>query len=95
MNDTVKRIVDILFQDTVENEETRALHEEVMNNCQEHYQDLVSRGMSEDEAVGEVVESLKGMKEVIAQYPRKETARKAAAFEILKDLSTFPVIIGD
>ena len=29
MNETVKRIVDILFQDTVENEETRALHEEL------------------------------------------------------------------
>ena len=71
MNQTVKRIVDILFQDTVENDETRALHEELMNNCQEHYQDLVSRGLSEDEAIGEVVDSLKGMKDVIAQYPKK------------------------
>ena len=71
MNQTVKRIVDILFQDVVENEETNALHEELMNNCQEHYQDLISRGLSEDEAVGEVVESLKGMKDVIAQYPKK------------------------
>ena len=74
MNQTVKRIVDILFQDVVENEETEALHEELMNNCQEHYQDLVSRGLSEDEAVGEVVESLKGMKDVIAQYPKKAAA---------------------
>jgi len=74
MNQTVKRIVDILFQDTVENEETKALHEELMNNCQEHYQDLVNRGLSEDEAVREVVESLKGMKDVIAQYPKKGTA---------------------
>ena len=71
MNQTVKRIVDILFQDVVENEETNALHEELMNNCQEHYQDLISRGLTEDEAVGEVVESLKGMKDVIAQYPKK------------------------
>ena len=71
MNQTVKRIVDILFQDTVENDETRALHEELMNNCQEHYQDLISRGLSEDEAVAEVVESLKGMKDVIGQYPKK------------------------
>ena len=71
MNQTVKRIVDILFQDTVENDETKALHEELMNNCQEHYQDLISRGLSEDEAVAEVVESLKGMKDVIAQYPKK------------------------
>ena len=74
MNETVKRIVDILFQDTVENDETRALHEELMNNCQEHYRDLVDRGLSEDEAVSEVVDSLKGMKDVIAQYPKKSEA---------------------
>ena len=74
MNQTVKRIVDILFQETVENEETQALHEELMNNCQEHYQDLIDRGLSEDEAIGEVVESLKGMKDVIAQYPKKSGA---------------------
>ena len=67
MNQTVKRIVDILFQDVVENEETNALHEELMNNCQEHYQDLVNRGLSEDEAVGEVVESLKGRIENITE----------------------------
>ena len=67
MNQTVKRIVDILFQETVENDETKALHEELMNNCQEHYQDLISRGLSEDEAIDEVVESLKRMKDVIAQ----------------------------
>ena len=79
MNQTVKRIVDILFQDVVENEETSALHEELMNNCQEHYQDLISRGLSEDEAVGEVVESLKGMKDVIAQYPKKAGAPAGAA----------------
>ena len=74
MNSTVKRIVDILFQDAVENEETRALHEEVMNNCQEHYDDLIARGMTEDEAVGVIVESLKGMKDVIDEYPKKDPA---------------------
>lgn len=77
MNQTVKRIVDILFQGVVENEETNALHEELMNNCQEHYQDLINRGLSEDEAVSEVVESLKGMKDVIAQYPKKAGAPAA------------------
>ena len=81
MNQTVKRIVDILFQDTVENEETCALHEELMNNCQEHYQDLIDRGLSEDEAVGEVVESLKGMKDVIAQYPKKAGSFSASGTE--------------
>ena len=81
MNQTVKRIVDILFQDVEENEETNALHEELMNNCQEHYQDLIDRGLSEDEAVGEVVESLKGMKDVIAQYPKKSGGAAAAQDE--------------
>ena len=73
MNQTVKRIVDLLFEDTVENEETRALHEELMNNCQERYHDLISRGLSEEEATGEVVDSLKGMKDVIAEYPKKSS----------------------
>ena len=81
MNQTVKRIVDILFQETVENEETKALHDELMDNCQQHYQDLVDRGLSEDEAVAEVVESLKGMKDVIAQYPKKAGGSAAAAQE--------------
>ena len=35
MNQTVKRIVDILFQDTVDNDETRALHEELMSSVYE------------------------------------------------------------
>ena len=81
MNQTVKRIVDILFQDTVENDETRALHEELMNNCQEHYQDLIDRGLSEDEAISEVVDSLKGMKDVIAEYPKKTHEPEAGTAE--------------
>jgi len=81
MNSTVKRIVDILFQDAVENDETRALHEEVMNNCQEHFDDLIARGMTEDEAVGVIVESLKGMKDVIDEYPKKGTAGETEAAE--------------
>ena len=81
MNQTVKRIVDLLFEDTVENEETMALHEELMNNCQEHYEDLISRGLSEDEATGEVVDSLKGMKDVISEYPKKSGAMQLGTDE--------------
>ena len=81
MNQTVKRIVDLLFEDTVENEETKALHEELMNNCQEHYEDLIRRGLSEDEATGEVVDSLKGMKDVIDEYPKKSGAAQPRAEE--------------
>ena len=72
MNATVARIVEIMFQNTQMSDEVQALKDEVMNNCQERYQDMVDRGMDEDEAVAAVVDSLKGMEEVIAEYPRKD-----------------------
>ncbi len=74
MNATVARIVEIMFQDTQMSDEVQALKDEVMNNCQERYQDMIDRGMDEDEAVAAVVDSLKGMEEVIAEYPRKGAA---------------------
>lgn len=80
MNATIARIVDIMFQDTEMNDEAQALHDEVMNNCQERFDDLVARGLSEDEAIGEVVESLKGMDEVIDQYPKKAAKAEDEAF---------------
>lgn len=67
MNNTVKRIVDLLFEGKNENEEVNALHEELLNNCQEHFEDLISRGLSEDEAISEVIASLKGMEDVIRE----------------------------
>ena len=71
MNASIQGIIDHMFRDTVDNAETRALHEELLNNCLEHYDDLIGRGMSETEAIDAVVDSLKGMKEVIDEYPRK------------------------
>ena len=71
MNDTVARIVEIMFQDVEMNEEVAAIRDEVMNNCQERYNDLVSSGVGEDDAVAAVIESLKGMEDVLAPYKRK------------------------
>lgn len=71
MNATVARIVDLLFEDIEESEEVRSIHDEVMNNCQDRYSDLIRSGYGEDEAIGAVVESLKGMDEVLREYPRK------------------------
>lgn len=75
MNATVARIVELLFEDAVMNDEVVAFKDEVMNNCQERYDDLRSCGMGEDEAIDAVVESLKGMEKVIAQYPHREVER--------------------
>ena len=71
MNDTVARIVEIIFQDVEMNDETAAILDEVMNNCQERYNDLVSSGVNEDDAIAAVIESLKGMEDVLAPYKRK------------------------
>ena len=89
MNASIQGIIDHMFRDTVDNAETRALHEELLNNCLEHYDDLIARGMSETEAIDAVVESLKGMKEVIDEYPKKpgkETVRQEGKKEAIPEI---------
>lgn len=76
MNATVARIVELMFEDLEMSDEVQAIHDEVMNNCQERFGDLVACGMEEDEAIAAVVESLKGMDEVLSAYPKKNTGMK-------------------
>ncbi len=71
MNTDVRQIVDLLFEDIEENEEVRGIHEEVLNNCQERYDNLIRSGSGEQEAVKAVVESLMGMEELLGKYPKK------------------------
>lgn len=78
MNDTITKIVNLLFADVVENEETMAMREEILNNCQERYQDLVSGGVEPETATAAIVESLKGMEEIISQYPKKSVENMPA-----------------
>ena len=49
MNDTITKIVALLFEDLEETEETAALHDEILQNCQERYADLTAGGMTADE----------------------------------------------
>ena len=77
MNDTITKIVALLFEDLEETEETAALHDEILQNCQERYADLTAGGMTADEATKAVIDSLNGMQEMLADYPRKN-ARTAA-----------------
>ena len=82
MNETVAKIVELLFQDVEMNAEVKAIHDEVMNNCQERFGDLLNRGLTEDEAIAAVVESLKGMEEVLAGYPRKAAEEETSGFRV-------------
>lgn len=81
MNPTIEKIVNLLFEDLEETEETSALHEEVLNNCQERFSDLVENGMTADEATGAVIESLKGMEDALRDYPRKARPAEPARGE--------------
>ena len=71
MNTTIEKIVNLLFEDLAETEETIAIREEILQNCQERYQDLREAGISEDDAIHAVIESLSGMEEMLSEYPRK------------------------
>ncbi len=71
MNQTIEKIVGLLFEDIEETEEVRAIHDEVLTNCQERYDDLRQSGLDADEATHAVIESLKGMEDMLKAYPRK------------------------
>ncbi|MBQ7867476.1 MAG: DUF4097 family beta strand repeat protein [Clostridia bacterium] len=89
MNETISKIVDLLFEEIEPTEEVVTLHDEVMNNCQERFSDLVESGLSADDATQAVVESLKGMEEMLAEYPRKVTQRDTETEETVQTSFTF------
>lgn len=72
MNPTIEKIINHLFEDVKQTEETRAIYEEIRTNCQERYEDMRERGLSEDEAIHAVMESLSGMEEMLGPYKEKE-----------------------
>lgn len=72
MNTRVTQMIELLFRDVQPSEEVQALYEEVQNNCQDRFEDLVRNGLSEEEALAAVMESLKGMEDVLKEYPRRE-----------------------
>ncbi len=77
MNDNVTGVVDLLFRDIEESEEVMSIRDEIMNNCQERYDNMIASGYSEEEALGAVADSLKGMDEVLKDYPRKRQYTEA------------------
>ncbi len=76
MNEKVTKIVDLLFQDIMPSEEVQVLREEVLNNCQERFADLMNSGLSEEESLAAVAESLKGMDDVLGEYPKTQEPRQ-------------------
>ena len=81
MSDSVKKIMDRLFGEEETEESIRALREEIENNCEEHYDDLIRQGYGEQEAAEEIARSLQGMEEVVAEMRREAAAAKPARVE--------------
>lgn len=78
MNATVARIVELIFEDYELSDEVQTIKDEVLTNCQERFEDCVARGLTEDEAIGAVAESLKGMEDVLKDYPKKPKEQSKA-----------------
>ena len=74
MNETIVKIVGTLFEDLDDSAEVRALHDEILTNCQERYADNIEAGMSEDDAIHDVMENLRGMEDLLKDYPHKSEA---------------------
>lgn len=81
MNEKVTQMVELLFRDVQPSEEVLALHDEVLNNCQDRFADLIRGGLAENEALAAVMESLKGMEDVLQAYPRRGESDSEAAPE--------------
>ncbi len=74
MTESVKALMEKLFEGAPDTEEIRSLREEITNNCEEHFQDLTARGLDEEDAAAEIAASLRGMEEVVADLSRKARA---------------------
>ena len=86
MNAKVTQMIELLFRDVEGSEEVQALHDEVLNNCHDRFEDLVRSGLSEDEALAAVMESLTGMEDVLKEYPRKAESREETSQEFSSGL---------
>ena len=70
MNDTITKIAALLFEDLEETDETVALHDEILQNCQERYADLTAGGMTADEATKAVIVAVRVGAMVLSVWER-------------------------
>jgi len=99
MSEKIKAILDELFRGIKLTEEAKAVYDELLDNCQEHYQDMISGGLSEAEACQAVEESLQGMREVLDQFEKEpeetslmeEFSEKISKTEPMQDPNTIRI----
>lgn len=67
MNPTIVKIIDMMFRGIPETEETAAMREELLTNSQARYDDLIAAGETSDAALGQVLDNLRGMEDVLKE----------------------------
>ena len=78
MNPTIVKIIDMMFRGIPETEETAAIREELLTNSQARYDDLLAAGESPNTALGQVLDSLRGMEEVLDEYRSQQSCAEPA-----------------
>lgn len=88
MNPTIVKIIDLMFRGMPENEETNAMREELLTNSQARYEDLLAAGESPNTALGQVLDSLRGMEDVLDEY-RQNASQRISNSQTSEDTSPF------
>lgn len=73
MNHTIEQIVNAMFAGAPRTDEVRALYEETRHNSQTLYQSLLERGVSGEEAMSAVTDSLRGVELLLRHTAAPET----------------------
>ena len=95
MRSYVDEIVSKLFENARDTQDMRALREEITENCREHFDDLISRGLSPEEAAREIEDSLNGMEELIKELESAGEALPAKMSTGIKEAEADNEITGE
>jgi|GEM_PF-4751447 len=73
--DTIMNYIDSMFSGIPENDATRRLRDDITANMTDKYEELVSDGKSENEAVGTVISEFGNIDEVLSEMGISRTAK--------------------
>ena len=95
MRDQLKNYIDRLFEGTVDSQQARDFHDELLSNMYDRYDEELSNGKTEQEAYRISVLSLGNAEELLKPfYPRRENTRALRTVAIVLYItSVIPVIL--
>ena len=83
-----------LFRDAVQNQENQDLEAEILQNSLDRFDDLVSRGVSEDHAYQQAVESIGDVRQLLKTECRPQPKKKHTARNVALICTAAVVLLG-